>query len=89
MAEEKKNVAPVKNTNAVKKEDKKLGFFKRIGKWFREMRSELKKVIWPTPKALVNNVLISLGMMVSSAVVIWVCDELGQMLVKALFTLAG
>ena len=48
MAKEK-SVAPT--TNAVKKEDvKKLGFFKRVKKWFREMRSELKKVIWPTPK---------------------------------------
>ena len=35
MAEEKKKAAPVKNTNAVKKEEKKLGFFQRIGKWFR------------------------------------------------------
>lgn len=26
MAEEKKKAAPVKNTNAVKKEEKKLGF---------------------------------------------------------------
>ena len=90
MAEEKKaSYAQSKAVTAVKKDETKPGFFKRIGKWFREMRSELKKVIWPTPKALVNNVLISLGMMVSSAVVIWVCDVLGQMLVKALFTLAG
>lgn len=38
MAEEKKKAAPVKNTNAVKKEEKKLGFFQRIGKWFRELK---------------------------------------------------
>ena len=23
--------------------------------WFREMRSELKKVVWPTPKQILNN----------------------------------
>lgn len=46
MAEEKKvSTAPAKPVTAVKKDDTKPGFFKRIGKWFREMKSELKKVI--------------------------------------------
>ena len=55
MAEEKKKAAPVKNTNAVKKEEKKLGFFQRIGKWFRELKSELKKVVWPDGKTTAKN----------------------------------
>lgn len=68
MAEEKKvSTAPAKPVTAVKKDDTKPGFFKRIGKWFREMKSELKKVIWPTPKTLRNNVFISVGMMLASA----------------------
>ena len=90
MAEEKKtSTAPAKPVTAVKKDDTKPGFFKRIGKWFREMKSELKKVIWPTPKTLLNNTLISVVMMVASAIVIWGFDELAQMLVRALFALAG
>ena len=91
MAEEKKaGSAPSKAVTAVKKEENvKLGFFKRVGKWFREMKSELKKVIWPTPKALSKNVLISLGVMLASAIVLWGFDELATMLVNALFTLAG
>ena len=90
MADEKTPSYVQKNAvTAVKKDETKPGFFKRIGKWFREMKSELKKVIWPTPKALMNNTLISIGMMVSSAVVIWGFDELAQMLVRALFNLAG
>ena len=88
MAEEKKvNAAPAKAVTAVKKEDAKLGFFQRVGKWFREMKSELKKVIWPTPKALRNNTLISLGMMLISAVGIWAFDELAQMVVSLIFRL--
>ena len=88
MAEEKKTKsAPAKPVTAVKKDDTKPGFFKRIGKWFRDMKSELKKVIWPTPKTLLNNTLVSLVMMVSSAVVIWAFDELAQMLVRALINL--
>ena len=90
MAEEKKvNSAPAKAVTAVKKDDTKPGFFKRIGKWFREMKSELKKVIWPNAKTLTNNTLIALGMMVISAVLVWGFDELAQMLVRALFTIAG
>ena len=88
MAEEKKvNAAPAKAVTAVKKDDTKPGLFKRIGKWFREMKSELKKVIWPTPKALRNNTLIALGMMVISAVGIWVFDEIAQMVVSLIFRL--
>ena len=88
MAEEKKsNAAPTKAVTAVKKDEVRPGFFKRAGKWFREMKSELKKVIWPTPKALRNNTLISLGMMVVSAVVIWGFDEIAQMVVRLIFRL--
>ncbi len=90
MAEEKKSkAAPAKAVTAVKKEDVKLGFFKRIGKWFRDMKSELKKVIWPTPKTLGKNSLIAVCVMLVSSVVLWGFDELAQMLVKALFTLVG
>ena len=90
MAEEKKvTTAPAKAVTAVKKDDAKPGFFKRVGKWFREMKSELKKVIWPTPKAFSKNTLVALGMMFASAIVMWVFDEVGQLLVKALLTLSG
>lgn len=86
---EKKSTAPAKPVTAVKKDDSKPGFFKRIGKWFREMKSELKKVIWPTGKELTRNTLIALGMMIASAILVWGFDEIAQLLVKALLTLAG
>ena len=35
--------------------EKKPNLFKRLAKWFREMKSELKKVSWPTFPQLVNN----------------------------------
>ena len=90
MAEEKKvNAAPAKAVTADKNDDAKPGFFKRIGKWFREMKSELKKVIWPTKKQLINNTGVSLVVMLVSALGIWVFDQLAQMLVNALITLAA
>ena len=90
MAEEKKsNAAPSKAVTAVKKEDTELSFFQKVGKWFREMKSELRKVIWPTPKALRNNTLISIGMMLVSAVVIWVFDLIATGAVNGMFSLVG
>ena len=90
MAEEKKaNYVPAEAVTAVKKDDTKLGFFQKIGKWFREMKSELKKVIWPTPAQLKTNTLVSLGMIFASAIVVWGFDEVAQLFVKALLTLTG
>ena len=91
MADEKKiSAAPAKAVTAVKKDDNtKPVFFRRVGKWFREMKSELKKVIWPTGKQLTNNTLVSVVMMVASAIVLWGFDWLANALVKALLTLAG
>ncbi len=89
MAEDKKKNAPVKSTEAVKKEEKKLGFFKRIGKWFREMRSELKKVVWPTPKQLATNTCVALVVMAVAAVLLWGFDEVAGLIVNVIFELAG
>ncbi len=88
MAEEKKtSAAPAKAVTAVKKEDANPGFFERAKKWFREMKSELKKVVWPTKKALRNNTLVSVGMMLVSAVVVWGFDQIAQMVVRLIFRL--
>lgn len=50
--EEKKPVAPQTKGAAVKRTDKKPGFFKRVAKWFREMKSELKKSRLAHPQAV-------------------------------------
>ena len=90
MAEEKKlNAAPAKAVTAVKKDDAKPGFFKRVAKWFREMKSELKKVVWPTRKELFNNTLVSVVVMIVSAIVLWGFDMLASGLVHALINIAG
>ena len=91
-AEEKKakNAAPAKvATTAVKKDDTKPSFFKRAVKWFREMKSEMKKVIWPTKETLLKNTGVSVAVMIASAIVLWGFDELAQMLVRALFKVVG
>ena len=78
------------STNAVKKEDvKKLSFGKRVAKWWREMKSELKKVVWPTSKQVVNNTVVAVVVIIVSAIVIWGFDEIAQLIVQAVLKLAG
>ena len=61
----------------------------RFAKWFREMRSELKKVVWPTPKQIVNNTLVSLSVMVVAAIVVWALDQVGGQIFQAIRLLGG
>jgi len=86
MSEEKIE-QPVPKT-PVKKKAKVKGK-NRFVKWFREMRSELKKVVWPTPKQILNNTLVSLSVMVVSAIVIWALDQVGGQIFQAIRLLGG
>jgi preprotein translocase subunit SecE len=70
-----------------KKEKKKHK--NRIAKWFREMRSELKKVVWPTPKQIINNTLIALVVMFIASIVVWGVDQAGAQIVHAIVSLGG
>ena len=72
MAENEKAVQAKKE----KKTDKnaKPGFFARAGKWFRDMKSELKKVQWPTRKQTINNTLIVIACVVVVGIFIALFD---------------
>ena len=60
-----------------------------IGRWLREMRSELKKVVWPSPAKVTKNtvtvILCSLGI----GVFIWVFDYVAGLGIKTLLGLFG
>ena len=38
-----------------KKAEKKPGFFANVGSYFRACIGEVKKIVWPTPKATFKN----------------------------------
>lgn len=71
MAENEKQAVQAKKDN---KSDKKPGFFARMGKWFRDMKSELKKVQWPTRKQTVNNTLIVIACVIVVGIFIALFD---------------
>ena len=74
-------------------EAKKENFFartgKRISRWFREMKSELKKVVWPTRSQMLNNTLIVLACVLVVGICIWVFDAVGTLVVDGILSLPG
>ena len=72
-------------------EAKKKNWFARtfgaICRYFRELRSELKKVVWPTPKQVLKNTLIVLACVLVVGVFIWVFDYVSSIGMTALINL--
>lgn len=60
-----------------------------IKKWGREMKSELKKVVWPSKKQVINNTGVALVVMVASAIVIFGFDKLASAAVEVLIKIGG
>lgn len=50
------------------------GFFAGIGKFFRDTKSELKKVAWPSKKDIKNNTIVVLAVVAIAAVVLIALD---------------
>ena len=90
MAENEK-LEQTKQPASDKKSEKKAkpGVFARIGKWFKEMRSELKKVVWPTGKQTLNNTVIVIVCCIIVGICIWLFDWLASSVISALLALFG
>ena len=56
------------------KEEKKPSIFKRAGKFFKDIRSELKKVSWPTKAELRKYTGVVLAFIIVFATVVGVMD---------------
>ena len=72
-------------------EVKKQNWFARtwgkICKYFRELKSELKKVVWSTPKQVLKNTLVVVACVLVVGVFIWAFDAVAQFLVNTLIGL--
>ena len=54
------------------------------GRWFREMRSELKKVVWPAPDKVAKNTGTVILYSVLIGACIWVFDSVAALFIKTL-----
>ena len=62
--------------------EKKPGFFARISRSIRDMRGEMKKVVWPSRKQILNNPLVVLAAVAISAIFIGGLDSLLGLVVR-------
>ncbi len=71
-------------------EVKKERWYKRawsaVRRYFRELRSELKKVVWPTPQQVLKNTLIVMACVLVVGVFIWLFDFVARFGVDTLIT---
>ena len=71
-------------------EAKKKNWFVRawggICRYFRELRSELKKVVWPTPQQVLKNTAIVVCCVIAVGVFIWLFDFVASSGINALIS---
>ena len=71
----------------VKKENWFARTWGKVAKYFRELRSELKKVVWSTPQQVLKNALIVVACVLVVGVFIWVFDLVAGTLINGLIGL--
>ncbi len=71
---------------AAKKAEKKKGGLK---KYFRDMRSEIKKVVWPSRKQVVNNTGVVMTVMAVTGLFLFAIDTGLAAVIKALLSIGS
>ena len=67
MAKKEKEVKPLNNKKSKKEEKNKRHFFK-------DFKAELKRVVWPTPKQLVNSTIAVITIVLVIGVIVFALD---------------
>ena len=75
--------AEKKNKKKAGKE--KVGLWTRGVRFLRDMKSEAKKIVWPSKKQVINNTIVVLVVMALCSVVIWPLDWLLLQLFNLMF----
>lgn len=64
------NEVTTNNNVAKDNKEKKPGFFKKMAKFFKDMKSEAKKVVWPNKKQVINNTAVAIAAIVLVGVIV-------------------
>ena len=67
MAKKEKEVKPVNNKKSKKEEKNKRHFFK-------DFKAELKRVVWPTPKQLLNSTIAVITIVLVVGLIVFALD---------------
>lgn len=72
MAKDKSLDISEKKESKKKEQSKKKG---GISKWFKDLKLELKKVVWPDKKTVVNNSIVVFAAMLGFAAFTFLLDQ--------------
>lgn len=85
----KADKAEKEKAKAKAEKEKKPGIGKRIGRFFRELRSELKKVSWPTRADTLKKTGIVIVCVIVVGIIVWIFDGIASSVIDALLSLFG
>jgi len=63
----------------------KVGFFASIKKRFGEIKSEMKKITWPTKSQVINNTLVVIAVSLVAAVLIFGLDTVFGLVLQLIY----
>lgn len=84
---EKKADKPKKEKKAEKEKKPSIG--KRMGRFFRELKAELKKVSWPSRAETIKKTGIVLASVIVVGIIVWIFDGIASSVIDALLSLFG
>ena len=73
------------SSSSTKETKAKVGIFGRMRRSLKDMQGEMKRVVWPTRKQVINNTGIVLVFMLLASVVIGGFDMIMSALIKLFF----
>lgn len=84
-----KESKPAKAKKEKSNKDKKSGFSKRMGRFFRELKAELKKVAWPSKADTMKKTGIVIVCVIVVGIIVWIFDGIASAVIDALLSLFG
>ena len=84
-----KESKPAKAKKEKSNKDKKSGFSKRMGRFFRELKAELKKVAWPSKADIMKKTGIVIVCVIVVGIIVWIFDGIASAVIDALLSLFG
>lgn len=75
-AKQPKTNAKAAGKNSKGGKDQKVSFFGRIKQFFKDLRSEIKKIVWSSGKDTLKNTLVVLMVVLIVGIGVWIADAL-------------
>ena len=72
-----------------KKENGFVRFTKKLGKFIRDCKGEIKKIVWPAPKAVFKNTGVVLVVAIALGLLIFLLDTVFMNLLGLVMNVAG